>query len=81
MAEEFDLSEDACDKIYELLLAKLANSNRMRVEDISTDVETHRTLRRAIIRTAYELGKTVAEACSKTPNDQAHRPAPAQGTT
>ena len=81
MAEEFDLSEDACDKIYELLLAKLANSNRMRVEDISTDVETHRTLRRAIIRTAYELGKTVAMARSKTPNVEAHRPDPAQGTT
>ena len=68
MDKEFDLSDQACDKLYGLILAKLANSNRMRVEDISTNVETHRTLRRAIIRTAYELGKTVAEARSKTPN-------------
>ena len=68
MEEVFELSEKACDKLYGLILAKLANSNRMRVEDISTDVETHHTLRRAIIRTAYELGKTAAEARSKTPN-------------
>ena len=68
MDEDFELCEQACDKLYGLILAKLANSNRVRVEDISTDVETHHTLRRAIIRTAYELGKTVAEARSKTPN-------------
>ena len=68
MDEDFELSEQACDKLYGLILAKLANSNRMRVEDISTDVEVHYTLRRAIMQAAYELGKTVAEARSKTPN-------------
>ena len=68
MDDELELGDQACDKLYGLILAKLANSNRMRVEDISTDVETHHTLRRAIIRTAYELGKTAAEARSKTPN-------------
>ena len=68
MDEEFELSEQACDKLYGLILEKLANSNSLRVEDISTDVEKHRTLRRALIRTAYELGKTVAEARCKTPN-------------
>ena len=60
MDEEFELNEEACDKLYGLIFAKLANSNRMRVEDISTDIEKHHTLRRTIVRTAYELGKTVS---------------------
>ena len=68
MEDEFELSDQACDKLYNLILAKMANTNRVRVEDISTDVEKHYTLRRAIVRTAYELGKTVAEARHKTPN-------------
>lgn len=74
MDEEFEPSEQDCDKLYGFILSKLANSNRMRVEDISTDVEKHHTLRRTIIRTAYELGKTVAR--HEPPNDGGETHAP-----
>ncbi len=64
MEQEHELSDDACDRLVAATMDKLAQKAGgefpMHALDLNPDIMAHHTLRRSIVRVAYELGKTVA---------------------
>ena len=64
MDAEQELSDEQCDRLVEDLMEKLALKIRLRAVDLNPDILAHHTLRRALVRVAYALGKA-APYCSR----------------
>jgi hypothetical protein len=62
MNDEHDLTDDQCDRLVALTMDKLAQEHgtrngAMHAIDLNPSITEHHSLRRSIVRAAYELGK------------------------
>lgn len=69
-----ELSDEACDSLVAKTMDKIAEKNGVHALDLQTDISAHSSLRRSIVRTAFELGKLSAahkapQQVSNTPQD------------
>jgi hypothetical protein len=62
MSNEHDLTDEQCDRLVALTMDKLAAKHstangRMHALDMNPSITEHHSLRRSVVRAAYELGK------------------------
>ena len=64
MSNEHDLTDEQCDRLVALTMDKLAQKHSdqygaMHALDLNPSITEHHSLRRSVVRAAYELGKLV----------------------
>ena len=69
MNEQYELSDDQCDRLVALVMDKLAAMHSDKyglthVLDLNPSITAHHSLRRTIVRAAYEVGKQVGAAAA-----------------
>lgn len=69
MEQEHDLSDEQCDRLVAVTMDVLAAKVDAHAFDLNRDIMEHHTLRRSIVRVAYNLGK----AAEKVPNAEIER--------
>ena len=68
MNEQHEMTDEQCDRLVALTMDRLANkyNSGMRGIDLNPSITEHHSLRRSIVRTAYELGKLAGETQPNT---------------
>lgn len=59
MDERHYLDDHQCDLLVQTIMRKVAAKAGCEVDQLSPDLDKHHELRRALVRVAYELGRTV----------------------
>ncbi|MFN8995339.1 MAG: hypothetical protein ACK5X3_16965 [Pseudomonadota bacterium] len=67
MAEKHELSDEQCDRLVALTMDKLAAKNGIHALDLDDSLTNHHSLRRSIVRAAFELGKTAGASSGGKP--------------
>ena len=66
---EQDLSDKQCDRLVAMAMDALAKKYGMCADDLNPDIMEHHSLRRSIVRVAYELGKSTSDKASNAQID------------